>query len=104
MTCASSLRFKPINDLSLIFSREYQYTTDLPSFSLMREKHSSDTSSRASLDFDCSKVHASVFVGIGPIINVLLKLVDETFHIKTCTPTPSLATNLSVSAMFKPPT
>ena len=48
----------------------------------MRATHYSNSSSRASLDSDCSKVDESVFAVIGPVMKSLLKHVDENVRIK----------------------
>ena len=59
--------------------------------------------SRASLDSDCSNVDTSMFEGIGPDMKCLWKHVNENVRIKTCTPTPSVATTVFMIAMFEPP-
>ena len=48
----------------------------------MRETHSSNAYSRASLYSDCPKVDAGVFAVIGPVMKSLLKRVDENVRIK----------------------
>ena len=69
----------------------------------MRATHSSNASSRESIDSDCSKVDENVFEGIEHDMKSLLKSVDGNVRIKTCTPTPLLATTVCISAMLEPP-